>query len=398
MLTIGKQLTAEQRMYKATTDLIGRDEFVALAGVLMVGSKQVVEDKITACTNGRDEKYGRLFVDSLNDAEFRFLMLHECYHKMYRHLTTWKHLHDVDHDRANRACDYVINHKLTHSEAGKAGWIKMPEGGCYDEKYADMNAQEVFDLLQSQGGGGGGGGDEDGEGGQGTGFDDHDWDGAQELSEEEQDKLAKEIDEAVRQGAVMAGKVGSGGNRDLTELLEPKKDWRELLREYVKTTCSGKDYSTWRKPNRRYVGMDMLMPSAISEAMGEIVVAIDTSGSIGQRELNNFLGEIKGICEQVKPSKVHVMYWDTAVCRTEVYMQDELDNLVKSTKPAGGGGTDPACVPQYLNEHGIKPECVVMLTDGYVGGWGQWSVPVLWCILNNRSANPSVGVAVHIND
>jgi predicted metal-dependent peptidase len=71
---------------------------------------------------------------------------------------------------------------------------------------------------------------------------------------------------------------------------------------------------------------------------------------------------------------------------------------VKSTKPAGGGGTDPSCVPQYLNEKGIKPECVIMLTDGYVGGWGQWSVPVLWCILNNRSANPSVGIAVHIND
>lgn len=391
MLTIGKQLTAEQRMYKATTDLIGRDEFVALAGVLMIGSKQVVDKDITACTNGRDEKYGRGFVDSLNDAEFRFLMLHECYHKMYRHLTTWKHLSDIDHDRANRACDYVINHKLIHSQAGKEGWIKMPEGGCYDEKYKDMNAQEVFDLLQSQDGG------DEGGGGGGTGFDDHDWEGAHELSEEEQEELAKQIDEAVRQGVALAGKVGSGGSRDLTELLEPKKDWRELLREYVKTTCSGKDYSTWRKPNRRYVGMDMLMPSAISEAMGEIVVAIDTSGSIGQTELNNFLGEIKGICEQVKPSKVHVMYWDTAVCRTEVYMQDELDNLVKSTKPAGGGGTDPTCVPQYLNERGIKPECVVMLTDGYVGGWGTWSVPVLWCILNNRSANPSVGVAVHIN-
>jgi predicted metal-dependent peptidase len=393
MLTIGKQLTAEQRMYKATTDLIGRDEFVALAGVLMIGSKKVVDDKITACTNGRDEKYGRGFVDDLNDAEFRFLMLHECYHKMYRHLTTWQDIHKIDHDRANRACDYVINLKLIESESGKAGWIKMPKQGCYDPKYKDMNAKQVFDLLESQDQEGG-----DGEGDGVTGFDDHDWEGAQELSDEEQEKLAKEIDEAVRQGAVLAGKVGSGGNRDLTELLEPKKDWRELLREYVKTTCSGKDYSTWRKPNRRYIGMDVLMPSAISEAMGEIVVAIDTSGSIGQRELNNFLGEIKGICEQVKPSKVHVMYWDTAICRTEVYMQDELDDLVKSTKPAGGGGTDPSCVPQYLNEKGIKPECVIMLTDGYVGGWGQWSVPVLWCILNNRSANPSVGIAVHIND
>jgi predicted metal-dependent peptidase len=397
MLSIGKQLTAEQRLYKASTDLIGRDEFVALASVLMIGTKEIVnKDDMTACTNGRDEKYGRAFVDSLNDPEFRFLMLHECYHKMYRHLTTWKHLSDIDHDRANRACDYVINLKLVESEAGKGGWIVMPKGGCLDPKFKDMNAKEVFDLLESRDSeDGDGDGDGDGEG---TGFDDHDWDGAQELSDEEQEALAKEIDEGLRQGSILAGKTGSGGNRDLTELLEPKKDWRELLREYVKTTCSGKDYSTWRKPNRKYIGIDLLMPSSVSEAMGEIVVAIDTSGSIGQRELNNFLGEIKGICEQVKPSKVHVLYWDTEVCKQETYLQEDLDTLTRSTKPAGGGGTDPTCVPLYLNEKGIKPECVVMLTDGYVGSWGTWSVPVLWCILNNKSAHPSVGVAVHIDD
>jgi predicted metal-dependent peptidase len=393
-LVIGKSLTAEQRMYKATTDLIGRDEFVALAGVLMIGSKKVIDDLPTACTNGRDELYGRGFVDSLSDAEFRFLMLHECYHKMYRHLTTWENLHKIDADRANRACDYVINLKLAESDAGKAGWIKMPDGGCLDVQYRNMNAKQVFDLLPPSDGQGQGKGQ-----GQGTGFDDHDWEGAQALSDDEQDKLAKEIDEAVRQGAVMAGKCGSGGNRDLTELLEPKKNWRELLRDYVRTTCSGKDYSTWRKPNRRYVGMDMLMPSSISEAVGEIVVAIDTSGSIGQHELNNFLGEIKGICEQVKPSKINVLYWDTEVCKHEVYLQDELGDLVKSTKPAGGGGTDARCVPLWLAEKNIKPEMVVMLTDGYLGGdWGNWSVPVLWCILNNKSAVAPVGVTVHIDD
>jgi len=64
MLNIGKTLTAEQRLYKATTDIIGRDEFVALAGVLMIGSKKVVDDVPTACTNGKDEMYGRAFVDS----------------------------------------------------------------------------------------------------------------------------------------------------------------------------------------------------------------------------------------------------------------------------------------------------------------------------------------------
>jgi predicted metal-dependent peptidase len=91
------------------------------------------------------------------------------------------------------------------------------------------------------------------------------------------------------------------------------------------------------------------------------------------------------------------LYWDTAVCKEEVYLADEYANLVQSTKPAGGGGTDASCVPMYMAEHSIKPEAVVMLTDGYLGGdWGQWSVPVMWCILNNRSANPPVGKAVHI--
>lgn len=392
MLSIGKQLTAEQRMYKATTDIVGCEEFVALAGVLMIGTKQVSETERTASTNGRDERYGRAFVDQLSDAEFRFLMLHECYHKMYRHLTTWKHLDAINPYRTNCACDYVINHKLSTTDAYKRGWIAMPKGGLLDEAYANMDTQQVFNLLpddmQPPEGGSG----------NGAGLDEHDWDGAQEMDAQESEALAREIDEAVRQGAIMAGKMGTGGLRDITELLEPKKDWKELLRDFVTSTCAGKDYSTWRKPNRRYVGMDMLMPGSISEAVGEIVLAIDTSGSIGQRELNNFLAEVKGIAEQVKPEKVRVLYWDTAVCREEVYLQDEVENIVKSTKPAGGGGTDVRSVNLYMNEHGIKPECVVVLTDGYLGSqWGTWSVPVLWCIQGGRMTAPN-GVTVHINN
>ena len=386
MLSIGKQLTAEQRLRKAVIDIIGRNEFIALTGVLLIGTK-IVDDKVkTACTNGRDEAYGRKFVDELSDAEFRFVVLHECYHKMYKHLTTWKHLHDVDHDKANRACDYVINLKLANTDACKEGWIKLPDGVLIDNSFTDMDSAKVFKLLQSRPKGG----DEY------NPFDEHKWDEAQEMSEQEQKDLAKEIDNALRQGALLAGKVGTGANRDLGDLLDPKQDWRELLRDFVTTTCAGKDYSTWRRPNRRYVGMDILMPSAISESLGEIVIGIDTSGSIGVEDLNAFLSEIKGICDTVKPSKVRLLYWDTVVRKQEVYLQDELDGLVHATKPAGGGGTDPTCVPQYLNEHGIKPECVVMLTDGYVGGWGQWSVPVLWCILNNKRATADVGKTVHI--
>ncbi len=388
MLAIGKQLTAEQRLRKAVIDIIGRNEFIALTGVLLIGTKIVDEKVKTACTNGRDEAYGRKFVDKLSDAEFRFVVLHECYHKMYKHLTTWKHLHDVDHDKANRACDYVINLKLANTDACKEGWIKLPDGVLIDNSFADMDSAKVFKLLQSRPKGG--------DGDEYNPFDEHKWDEAQEMSEQEQKDLAKEIDNALRQGALLAGKVGTGANRDLGDLLDPKQDWRELLCDFVTTTCAGKDYSTWRRPNRRYVGMDILMPSAISESLGEIVIGIDTSGSIGVEDLNAFLSEIKGICDTVKPSKVRLLYWDTVVRKQEVYLQDELDGLVNATKPAGGGGTDATCVPQYLNEHGIKPECVVMLTDGYVGGWGQWSVPVLWCILNNKKATADVGKTVHI--
>jgi len=398
-LAIGKKLTAGQRLQKTTMDIMGMDEFIALSGVLMIGKKSVVDGLPTACTNGKDEMYGKDFVESLNDPELRFLMLHECYHKMYRHLTTWEHLHKDNAQLANMAMDYVINVKLFDTDANRHGWIKMPECGLLDEQYRGMDVAQVYKKLkQNPPPSGGGGGQGDGGAGSGQGMDEHDWANAQEMSAEERDALAREIDEAIRQGAAVAGKLGSGGDRLLSEVLQTKQDWRELLREFVTSTTAGKDFSTYRKVNRRFVGMDLLMPGSISEAVGDIVVAIDTSGSIGEVELAHFMGEVTGICEQVKPSRVHVMYWDTEVCRHEVYLQDELDDLVKSTKPAGGGGTMVECVPEYIRDKSLNVECVVVLTDGYLGGsWGTWPVPVLWAINGNKRATANVGVTVHID-
>jgi predicted metal-dependent peptidase len=102
-------LTAEQRIERCHIDLMKSPQFVAYSGILMIGETKV-DDKIqTACTNGKDVKFGRGFVASLNDAQLRGLILHEAKHKMYRHLLTWKHLHKQDPQRANMACDYVIN-------------------------------------------------------------------------------------------------------------------------------------------------------------------------------------------------------------------------------------------------------------------------------------------------
>jgi len=365
---------------------MGSPKYVALAGVLMIGDRSIDDDVPTACTNGRDEKYGRDFIDTLNDPELRFLVLHECYHKLYRHLTTWRHLYDENPQLANVACDFVINCKLL--DDNRDGWATLPEGGCYDPKYRGMDSAKVYSMLK-----------EDGDNGEGAGgMDEHDWDGAKELTQEEQRELARDIDEAIRQGALIAGKLGTGGDRDLAELLQPQIDWREVLRDFISTTCAGNDYSTWQRPNRRYVAGGYYMPSGVSERVGELVIAIDTSGSIGHTELSHFLSEVKSICDTVHPEAVRLLYWDSAVCQDEKYLMHELDDLINTTKPAGGGGTNVECIPAYLTEHGVKPQAAIVLTDGYLGGtWGNWSCPVLWCILDNKRANPDVGVTVNIN-
>ena len=404
MLAIGKQLTPEQRLSKAVVDIMGNPKYVALAGVLMIGDRTVVDDIPTACTNGRDEMYGRDFVDSLNDAELRFLVLHEVYHKLYKHLITWRHLHDDDPQLANQACDYVINVKIADDNTD--GWATMPQGGCYSEKYRGWDSAAVFHDLRdngspqdSQQGSGDTTGTQNTAVGDGLpqGFDDHDWDGAAELTPDEKRELARDVDEAIRQGALIAGKVGSGGDRDLDDLLTPQIDWREVLREFINTTCAGNDYSTWQRPNRRYVSSGYYMPSGISEQVGELVIAVDTSGSIGQVELTAFMSEIRSICDTVQPERIRLLYWDTKICQDEKYDMNQLDDLVKTTKPKGGGGTNVECVTEYLTAEGIKPQAAIVLTDGYLGGsWGQWACPVLWCILDNKSAKPDTGKYVNI--
>ena len=97
--------------------------------------------------------------------------------------------------------------------------------------------------------------------------------------------------------------------------------------------------------------------------------------------MTRFLSEVQGIADNVNPEKVHLIYWDTRVAGHEEYSPSDLSNLALNTKPVGGGGTDPTCMQNYLIEKGIVPECIVMLTDGYVWSWGdKWNAPILWTI------------------
>ena len=394
-------MNAERKLAKVKIALMRNPKFAFWSGILMVGKTSIVDGLPTAATNGRDEMYGREFVDKLGEKELAFVILHEAMHKCYRHLTTWRKLWEEEPMLANAAMDYVINLEL--ADLGKAtGVLAFPvidgkQLGLLDEKYRGMNTKQVFDLLKQQHGGQGG------SSGEGGGLDDHDWEGAGDLSDEEKKALEKEIDRAIRQGVLAEKRVGTGaGGRslELEDLLNPQVNWREVLREYVKSICSGKDASSWRKVNRRFLSSDTYMPTLVSEKVGHLVVAVDTSGSIGGRELSNFLSEVKAIADEVTPDKVDLLYWDCEVAGHEEYDSSTVGSIVDSTKPRGGGGTSPSCVSAYLKDKGIKPECIIVLTDGYVGNdWGgEWDAPVLWTIAGNTNAVAPNGRTVHIND
>ena len=390
----------------------------------MIGKVSVLDKELpfTAQTNGLDVMYGRGFVDSLNDKQLAFLILHENMHKAYRHLIVWEKLYKENAILANMACDYVINLQIYDYDSSQevTEFPTTPDGknlGCLDEAYRGMDAHQVFlELVKKHGKNAGkkkvyvigqgnqpSDGNDEGEGeGLPEGLDEHDWEGAQSMSEQEKEAQAKEVESALRQGSILVGKMGGNVDRNISEMLVPKINWKDALREFVKSVTQGKDQTTWRRLHKRYIASDIIMPSSYDEKVGGIVIGIDTSGSIGTEELTQFLSEVKSICDEVSPEKIDVLYWDTHVASRETYQGSELSNLVESTKPAGGGGTEPACVPKYIHKHDMKGECLLMLTDGYIPDQepSNWNInmPVLWCVKGNRQFNDGkvIGKVVHV--
>jgi predicted metal-dependent peptidase len=418
------KLIAEKRIERAHVLLMQSKEFCLFSGVFMVGKVTVSDKMKTAGTNGRDVVYGRKFVDSLSDKQLAFLVVHEAMHKAYRHMTVWKHL--TDKRVANMAMDYVINLQIQNADPRGVD-VSMPRDadgkliGLLDEKYKDMDTKQVYDLLLSkkkeegekgekgeEGNGGGGGighgeGQDDEEsdspGDGGNGLDEHDWDGAESFDEKEVEELGREIDSALREGSILAGKMKGNVPREIQDLLHPKVDWKEALREFIKVHTRGGDQSTWRRPNRKFLASGIIMPSSESHKAKTFVVGIDTSGSIGGPELARFLGELQSIADEVMPECVELLYWDSHVAGHETYRDGEVQNIGNSTKPRGGGGTSPNCVPAYMEEKRIEAQCVIMLTDGYFGGggcgdWARTNAPVLWCVVGNKSFVPTVGQSV----
>ena len=382
-------LSVEDRITRATIALMQDKRTLAYSGLLMVGKVEVSDDCPTAMTNGRDVTYGRAFVEGLTDAELRFVLLHETKHKMYQHLFVWRKLYDEDAQLANQACDYVINLEIYDLDK-RGGFITMPKGGLVNEQYRGLDSSEVFAKLK----------DDKANGGSAAGdaLDEHDWEGAQTLSDSDKEELTKELTSAIRTGALLAGKQGGDVDRSFEATMQSTVDWTEQLREFVSATVTGRGDSTWARPNRRWLQQDMYMPSQVSESIGNICVAIDTSGSTTAELIGKSLSELVSICENSQPDRVDLLYWDTAVAGHELYTEADYQGMITSTRPKGGGGTDVNAVFDYIDENKLEPECLIVITDGYTP-YPQHpsSYPVIWAMIDNRHTVPPFGAVIRVN-
>ena len=380
---VRSKLAAEKRIELVHVSLMREKQFAFFAGV-----------------------YGREFVDSLTDKELAFLVMHENMHKCYRHMTIWKALDDIDRNITNAACDFVINIQLYDMDREEK-FIAFPRSkvtgereGLFDEQYRGMDTKQVFDILlkkKKEGGqrgrktkGGGGTNrqpvdmfdDEDGD----VGFDNHDWDGAKQLSEEEKKQLDREVEQAIRQGGIYAGKFGGNTPREIGELLNPKVDWKEVLQRFARSNIKDRDSISWRKAHRNFLWQDIILPSILGKRVKYLLLAMDTSGSVAGPLLTDFLSEMNGLVKSVGIDRLDIVYWDAEIQAHEIFTGGSKD-IVHRTNPKGGGGTDPDVVVDLIAEKQLKPDAIIMLSDGYMhtnkSKWAVITKPTLWCIIGN---------------
>jgi predicted metal-dependent peptidase len=407
-------MKAEDKITKARTAIMRDPRFVAMSGVLMVGEWKVSDDIPTAATNGKDVFYGRSFVDQCDDKLLRFVVLHEYFHVMLMHMTVWQKMFEEDAQTANFAADAVINLML-HDLDPSGDFLTVWENAVLDPQYRGMDTGEVYRALKKNGKPQNGGDPQQGQGnaprsasgGKAKDFDKHEpakpgdgeeGDGEMRgLTPEEAKEVQQAVDTALRQGALIAGKVGGNVDRTFGDLLQPQVNWEDQLREWLRTTAVGNDLSTWRKPARRWLAQDSYMPSRYTEAVTRITIGVDTSGSIGADQLRRALTEIMSACESVHPEMVDVIYWDSRVAGHEVYEGEAVQTLPETTRPRGGGGTRVGAMREYMEREDIKPDATIIFTDGFVEpDWGgAWPGPVLWAISTKGKTAPS-GVSLFV--
>lgn len=340
----------------------------------------------TFWTDGKSLGYNPAFAESLSPQELIGVICHEVLHAANGH--PWRR-GGRGKEKFNAAADYSINPLII--EAG----MRLPGDPLIDKAYEGMSAEEIYARLPDQPRSKGNGGSSQKDAGSGSNRNKTDGDGGEgrpdygcgEVRDAQGDD--KDVQEAewqvatfqAVQAAKAQGKLPAGLERLVNEMRKPRIDWRAALRRFVQQ-CARNDYS-WAQPNRRYVASGLYLPTLRSERMPPLVIAVDTSVSIGQQEMDDFAAEASAIMEECSPETIYVVYCDARVQKVGQFEAGEPIKL----EPKGGGGTDFSPVFAWIGKGSIEPACLIYLTD-LMGSFPSEppDYPVLWVTTTDLAA------------
>lgn len=387
---------ARERLVTARIALLLRHSFF---GNLATRLKLTNADEwcATAATDGQKFYYNSRFIMMLKPKEVEFLVGHEVLHVVYDHFGR----RGTREPRMwNVANDYAVNADLKRHKVGE--FIRTVP--ClYEQKYDGKTSEEIYDdlmknaqkinlddlvdqLIDDH---------MDGDDGEGDGDGDGDKEGKgkrPKMSPEERERVRQEIKQAIINAAQSAdaGTLPVGVQRLIRDVTDPVMPWRELIQTNL-TSAIRTDYS-WMRPSRRGWHMDAVMPGMTPGEEIDVVVAIDMSGSISNKQAQAFLGEISGMMEAFDGYKVHVFCFDTEIYNPADFTSENLDTI-DGYEPQGGGGTDFDAIFNYLKSEGNVPKRLIVFTDGYpCGSWGDPDYcDTTWIIHGDPDPNPPFG-------
>lgn len=288
----------------------------------------------------------------------------------------------------NVATDLVINDLLIESKIGayNKDWL-------HDKQYAvstDSAIDAYKKVFQQQEGKGKG----KGQGPSGAGFDQHLAPGTSQgkdpaTATAERNDLKWQTEVAAAAAAAKAqGKLPAGLERWFGEILNPQVDWRDKIAALFARKVGSGSYN-WQKPDRRLIVRDIYYPGRSGFGCGTVVIGVDTSGSIGPKELDMFFAEMAGILEDCRPQKLVVMWCDAQIGRIDEAEEPSDLNVIRAKGAPGGGGTSFVPVFEEIYKQGLEPDALVYLTDG-MGTFPDKapSYPVIWGNIYPNSKYP----------
>lgn len=368
-------MDAKKLIQQAKIGLVLNEPFFASLALRM---DYVETDSIpTAGCDGSRIKYNPKFIQTLQTQQCMGLIAHEVMHvAMMHHLR----MQGKEARLWNVACDYAINPLLKKSH------LYIPEGGLDESRFHDLSAEEIYGILQKEQ-------QDEKEGQQNEEQGDSGEEAPENFGQVEappQGTDLKEVEQQTKQAVIQAyndakqmGNTPNGMKEIITELIEPKKNWKELLQKYVAEVARN-DYS-WVRPNPRYIPSGLYLPALHSLNIGKVVFVIDTSGSIDTELLHTFVAELKE-ASSIFTSPITVIHCDTEVRKVEEMEQDDI------ITPIGRGGTQFQPAFDYVNENIIDAKAIVYFTDG--GSWDGYKEPnceVIWAIYDNKDFKPAFG-------